>query len=138
MEGSAGLAVFLSSYFVSMKALLLFPTEIEAAPPEIPRHLDMPFAVDFLQTGAVKTPRKWKKYEARARVAIMKFIADERDDFRLMLREFAGKIYNSGDGLVFLGFNERTQRAFLRKEYVAWMEALSAEIGDSIYRFSHG
>ena len=131
-----------------MDVLSLFPTtdaEIEAAiaeceanPPEIPRHLDMPFAIGFLQTGAVKTPRKWKNYEGRARAAIMKFIADERDDFRLMLREFAGEIYNSGDGLVFLDFNERTQRAFLRKEYVAWMEALSAEIDDSIYRFRHG
>lgn len=75
-----------------------------------------------------KTPPEFKKYEREAKKRIIAWNAKQDVGFFQMLWQFAGDVYNRGDGLVLMDFNERTQRTFLKKKYVDWMKELSNEI----------
>jgi len=79
------------------------------------------------------TPKNWKKYEKEAVGVAQDWIERaqyENEDWYYHIHLFAAKVYNRGDGLVFLYFNERTQRSGMTKEFRDWM----ARILDGISR----
>lgn len=66
------------------------------------------------------TPQKWKKYEKEAVKVAQDWIERaqyENEDWHYHIHLFAAKVYNRGDGLVFLYFNERTQQSGMTKEF---------------------
>lgn len=74
-----------------------------------------------------KTPQKWKKYEKEAAKVVKDWIERaqyENDDWYYHIHLFAAEVYNRGDGLVFIDFNEKTQKSFMRPEFKKWMNDL--------------
>jgi len=74
-----------------------------------------------------KTPRKWKKYErAAVRVVLdwVKMAQYEDKEWDDHIHLFAASVYNNGDGLVFLYFDEKRQRVGMRTEYKDWMRRI--------------
>ncbi len=67
------------------------------------------------------TPRKWAKYEKEAVRVCIEWLNSDQEDWYKHIHIFAAKVYNRGDGLVFLYFNERTQRSGMTKEFKDWM-----------------
>lgn len=78
-----------------------------------------------------KTPEQFKKYEREAKNRLIEYFKSD-NDFRKFMWDFAGDVYNRGDGLVFMDFNERSQRSFLKYEYMEWIKSLASEISDAI------
>ena len=71
------------------------------------------------------TPKKWEKYEREAVKVAQKWINSKTGEgWYAHIHEFAADVYNRGEGLVFLEFNERTQKSFMKKEFKEWMERI--------------
>jgi len=83
-----------------------------------------------------KTPEQFKKYEREAKTRLIQYFKSDNTDFIKFMWDFAADVYNSGDGLVFMDFNERSQRSFLKDEYMEWIKSLASEISDAIYILS--
>jgi len=79
-----------------------------------------------------RTPEQFKKYEREAKNRLIKYFKADSHDFKGFMWDFAGDVYNRGDGLVFMDFNEKSQRSFLKNEYMEWIKALASEISDAI------
>lgn len=75
---------------------------------------------------------EFKKYEREARKRLVEYFKSEHMDFKRFVRNFAADVYNRGDGLVFMDFNEKTQRSFLRAKYIAWITSLSHEVCEAL------
>ena len=79
-----------------------------------------------------KTPAQFKKYEREAKNRLIEYFKSDANDFRKFMWSFAGDVYNRGDGLVFMDFNERSQKSFLKTEYMEWIKSLASEVSDAI------
>lgn len=74
-----------------------------------------------------RTPQKWKRYEKEAVRVAQDWIERaqyEGDEWLYHIHLFAANVYNRGDGLVFLYFNERTQRGGMTDEFKDWMSRI--------------
>ena len=94
-----------------------------------------------------KTPEQFKKYEREAKTRLIEHFksrvilgdnVSDANDFRTFMWVFAGDVYNRGDGLVFMDFNERSQKSFLKNEYMEWIKSLASEVSDALDILSSG